>query len=155
MFTTFDQYCMQRALELAILAKELGEVPVGTVLTLNDQIIAEGYNQPITQCDPTAHAEVVTLRLAAQKIGNYRLVDSTLYTTLEPCCMCAGAIVHARIKRVVCATKDPRTGAGGSVFNLLNSEKLNHRVDVDYGLCVEESSLLLKRFFQARRYKTG
>ena len=120
MFTTFDHQCMTRALELANIAKEAGEVPVGAVLTLDDQIIAEGHNQPIAQHDPTAHAEIVALRSAAKEVGNYRLINSILYTTLEPCCMCAGAIVHARIKRVVFATQDPRSGAAGSVFNLLN-----------------------------------
>lgn len=151
MFTTFDQQCMQRALELAHIAKGAGEVPIGAVLTLNNQVIAEGHNQPILQHDPTAHAEIVTLRLAAKKIGNYRLVDTTLYTTLEPCCMCAGAIVHARIKRVVFATQDPRAGAAGSVFNLLNTEKLNHSCSTEHGLLADESSLLLKQFFQSKR----
>ncbi|MES2205156.1 MAG: tRNA adenosine(34) deaminase TadA [Pseudomonadota bacterium] len=151
MFTTFDHQCMMRALELASTAKETGEVPIGAVLTLNDQVIAGGYNQSIAQHDPTAHAEIVALRSAAKKIGNYRLVDTTLYTTLEPCCMCAGAIVHARIKRVVFATQDPRAGAAGTVFNLLNTEKLNHACCVEKGLLANESSLLLKEFFREKR----
>lgn len=153
MFTTFDQYCMQRALALANTAKESGEVPIGAVLALEGQVVAEGYNQPIAQHDPTAHAEVVALRIAAKKIGNYRLVNSTLYTTLEPCCMCAGAIVHARVMRVVFAAKDPRAGASGSVFNLLNSSVLNHSAHVEHGLFAEESSLLLKQFFKEKRRK--
>lgn len=153
MFTTFDRQCMIRALELARVAKEKSEVPVGAVLTLNDQIIAEGCNQPITQNDPTAHAEVMTLRSAGEKLGNYRLVNTTLYTTLEPCCMCAGAIVHARVKRVVFAAQDLRAGAAGSVFNLLNEDKLNHACCVEYGLLAEESGALLKHFFKERRKK--
>lgn len=151
MFSEFDARCMQRALTLANIAKESGEVPVGAVLTLNDHIIAEGHNQPIAQHDPTAHAEIVALRLAAEKIGNYRLINTTLYTTLEPCCMCAGAIVHARIKRVVFAAQDPRAGAAGSVFNLLNTEKLNHFSCVEHGLLADESGALLKQFFRERR----
>ena len=153
MFTTFDHQCMTRALELANIAKEFGEVPVGAVLALHDQIIAEGHNQPIAQHDPTAHAEIVVLRSASKQIGNYRLIDTTLYTTLEPCCMCAGAIVHARIKRVVFAAQDPRAGAAGSVFNLLNTEKLNHSCNIEHGLLVEESSAILKQFFQEKRKK--
>ncbi len=151
MFTSFDESCMQRALELAVMAEEIGEVPVGAVLLLNDEVIAEAYNQPIQQSDPTAHAEILVLRAAAQKIGNYRLVNSVLYTTLEPCCMCAGAIIHARVKRVVCATLDPRAGAGGTVFNLLNSGKLNHQICMENGLLAEKSSKLLREFFQSRR----
>lgn len=153
MFTTFDQHCMQRALELASIARESGEVPVGAVLALDGKIMAEGFNQPIMQHDPTAHAEVIVLRLAAKKLGNYRLINSTLYTTLEPCCMCAGAIVHARVTRVVFATTDPRTGACGSVFNILESSVLNHIAHVDNGLLAEESSALLKQFFQEKRRK--
>ena len=141
MFTTFDEECMQRALQLAYQAQAEGEVPIGAVLVLNEDVIAEGYNQPIRQSDPTAHAEIMVLRMAAQKMVNYRLVNSTLYTTLEPCCMCAGAIVHARVKRVVCATLDPRAGAGGSVFNLLNSDKLNHACRVEHGLFAEQPVL--------------
>lgn len=153
MFTTFDHQCMARAFELANLAKDANEVPVGAVLALNDQIIAEGYNQSIAQQDPTAHAEILVLRFAAKKLKNYRLINTTLYTTLEPCCMCAGAIVHARVKRVVYATQDSRAGAAGSIFNLLNTEKLNHSCCVEHGLFAEESSALLKHFFQTKRKK--
>lgn len=153
MFTSFDQQCMQRALELARMAEIAGEIPVGAIVTMNENILAEGYNQSIMQNDPTAHAEIIALRAAAQKVGNYRLLNATLYTTLEPCCMCAGALIHARIKRVVCATLDLRTGAGGSVFNILNSEKLNHVSCFEHGLLAEQSSMLLKQFFQERRAK--
>lgn len=155
MFSDFDHHCMRRALELANRAQEAGEVPIGAVLTLNDEIIAEGYNQPIAQTDPTAHAEVIALRFAAKKTENYRLINTTLYTTLEPCCMCAGAIVHARVKRVVFATHDPRAGAAGSVFNLLNTEKLNHSCCVERGLFENESSALLKQFFLKKRKNTN
>lgn len=151
MFSEFDHKCMQRALELACIAKDASEVPVGAVLTLNNQIIAEGYNQSIAQHDPTAHAEIIALRSAAKQFNNYRLINTTLYTTLEPCCMCAGAVVHARIKRIVFATHDPRAGAAGSVFNLLRAEKLNHSCDIEHGLLAEESSFLLKQFFKERR----
>lgn len=144
---------MRRALALASFAEKCGEVPIGAVLTLGNEIIAEGHNQPIAQHDPTAHAEIMALREAAKKLNNYRLVNTTLYTTLEPCCMCAGAIVHARVARVVCATRDPRAGAGGSVFSILNSTLLNHRVQVEYGLFMDESSELLKQFFQEKRVK--
>lgn len=153
MFTTFDQDCMQRALQLANTAQTVGEVPVGAVLVIDECIIAEGYNQSISQVDPTAHAEMTVLRLAANRINNYRLVNATLYTTLEPCCMCAGAMVHARIQRVVYATPDFRAGAGGTVFNLLQSKQLNHRCAVEHGLFADKSRFLLQQFFQARRCK--
>ncbi len=144
---------MQRALALADMAQETGEVPVGAVITLGDQIIAEGYNQPIAQNDPTAHAEIVALRAAAKALMNYRLVNSTLYTTLEPCCMCAGAIIHSRVQRIVYAAKDERSGAAGSVFSVLGSKMLNHVPCVKHGLLAEESGLVLKRFFQEKRKK--
>ncbi len=146
-----DARYMQRALELAQQAQALGEVPVGAVITFNDEIIAEGYNQPITGCDPTAHAEIVALRHAAKHLGNYRLVDCSLYVTLEPCAMCAGAMVHARIKRLIYATNDPRTGAAGSVFNLVHHPELNHRIECHSGVLAEASSMLLKSFFRGRR----
>ncbi len=153
MFTSFDETCMRRALELAYQARDVGEVPIGAVLVLGEAIIAEGYNQSIQDSDPTAHAEIIALRTAAKNMGNYRLLNSTLYTTLEPCCMCAGAIVHARVKRIVFATPDPRAGAGGSVFNLLKSDRLNHVCEIDHGLFAEESRHLLQTFFRARRLK--
>lgn len=152
-FSDFDQACMQRALELAAMARGQGEVPVGAVLTLGDSIIAEGNNQPITDSDPTAHAEIMALRLGAERLQNYRLINTTLYCTLEPCCMCAGAIIHSRVGRVVYATQDLRTGAGGTVFNILQSSLLNHRVVLESGLCARESRDLLKQFFQEKRQR--
>lgn len=142
---------MRRALELAARAEEEGEVPVGALVVLNGEIIGQGWNQPIRSHDPTAHAEIVALRAAANKLGNYRLIGSALYVTLEPCPMCAGAIVHARIQRVVYGAADPLAGAGGSVFNILESTALNHRVQVERGVLAEASSARLKAFFQARR----
>lgn len=144
---------MQKALELARCAAAAGEVPVGAVLVRGDEAIGEGWNRPIGDHDPTAHAEVVALRMAAALTGNYRLVDSTLYVTLEPCPMCAGAIIHARIARVVFGAADPRAGAAGSVFNLLQSEALNHRAEVQGDVLAEECSTLLRDFFRARRIK--
>lgn len=142
---------MRRALELAARAEAEGEVPVGALVVLNGEIIGEGWNRPIRSHDPTAHAEIVALRAAAAKLGNYRLTGATLYVTLEPCPMCAGAIVHARIARVVFGAADPLAGAAGSVFNLLESSALNHRVQVERGVLAEECSARLKTFFQARR----
>lgn len=149
--TPQDHRFMQRALQLARQAFEAGEVPVGAVVTVGDAIIGEGRNATIKACDPTAHAEVTALRAAAADQKNYRLPAATLYTTLEPCPMCAGAIVLARIARVVFATHDPRAGSGGSVFNLLQAGELNHRCEVETGLCAEQSANLLREFFRARR----
>ena len=148
-----DRYWMGRALALAQCAAEAGEVPVGAVLVRGDEIIGEGWNQPISACDPTAHAEVLALRAAAARVGNYRLVDSTLYVTLEPCPMCAGAIIHARVARVVFGAEDPRAGAAGAVFNLLQSIALNHRAEVSGGVMAKECGSLLREFFRARRSK--
>ncbi len=149
-----DRIFMMRALELARKAESEGEVPVGAVLVRNDEIIGEGWNQPITRHDPTAHAEIVALRDAGQNEKNYRLPGSTLYVTLEPCPMCAGAIIHARIDRVVFAAEDPRTGAAGSVFDLLPSdERMNHFTRIDSGLLAEDSSTMLKEFFRRKRKK--
>ena len=148
-----DLNWMQYAYDLALRAQDEGEVPVGAVLIKNNSMIGEGWNRPIINHDPTAHAEIIALRDAASKIQNYRLVDTTLYVTLEPCVMCAGAIVHARVKRVVFATVDPRTGAAGSVFSILNSSALNHKVDVDQGILATESAALLKSFFKDKREK--
>jgi tRNA(adenine34) deaminase len=146
-----DERFMRRALELARHAETLGEVPVGAVVVHDTEIIGEGWNQPVTSNDPTAHAEIMALRAAAQRARNYRLTDTTLYVTLEPCAMCAGAIVHARIGRVVFGAPDPKAGAGGSVFNLLANERLNHRASVQGGVLAEESARLLQGFFQGRR----
>ena len=143
---------MRRALELARIAEAAGEVPVGAVLVRDDQVIGEGWNRPICARDPTAHAEIVALRSAGIAADNYRLSGTTLYVTLEPCLMCAGAIVHARVQRVVFSAADPKGGACGSVFHLLPSDaRFNHRADCEGGLLVEESSVLLKMFFQSRR----
>lgn len=142
---------MSQALQLAQKAEALGEVPVGAVLIKDNTLISEGWNQPIGQHDPTAHAEIDAIRKAATTLGNYRLPDTTLYVTLEPCAMCAGAIIHARIKRVVFAAYDPRAGAAGSVFSILGTTQLNHLVEVSGGVLEQDSAMLLKTFFQARR----
>lgn len=144
-------YWMARALTLASRAAELGEVPVGAVLVKNDEIFGQGYNQPISANDPTAHAEVISLRQAALKVGNYRLPDTTLYVTLEPCAMCAGAILQARVAKVVYGAGDSRNGACGSVFNVLQNETLNHHADVQGGVLAIECAALLRDFFRARR----
>lgn len=142
---------MKQAIELAQRAAAENEVPVGAVLVMDDERIGAGYNHPISLCDPTAHAEILALREAAIGMENYRLVDSTLYVTLEPCPMCAGAMVHARVKRVVFGASDPRAGACGSVYNLVQSESLNHRVEITAGVLGETCGELLKEFFQSRR----
>lgn len=146
-----DEHWMQQALILAKEASHHGEVPVGAVLVLNNSVIGEGFNQPIKQNDPTAHAEIMALRSAAKNIGNYRLIDTTLYVTLEPCMMCLGAMVHARIKRLVYGAKDPRTGVIESVGRLSESPWFNHRIQCEGSVLVEASAHLLKDFFQARR----
>jgi tRNA(adenine34) deaminase len=143
---------MRRALACARRAAEQGEVPVGAVLVAGDgSVLAESANAPIAMHDPSAHAEVLVLRAAGTALKNYRLTDTTLYVTLEPCPMCAGALVHARIARLVYAAADPRCGACGSVFDIAESPELNHRIDVSGGLLAEESSQLLKAFFLERR----
>lgn len=142
---------MQKALNLAKKAEALGEVPVGAVLVKNDQIIGEGFNQPITKADPSAHAEIIALREAGQLLQNYRLVDTTLYVTLEPCAMCAMALVHARIKSVIFATNEPRAGAGGSLYQLLDNPSHNHQIEIGSSVLKSESSKLLKAFFSSRR----
>jgi tRNA(adenine34) deaminase len=146
-----DRHFMARALELARRAAEVGEVPVGAVLVRGGEIIAEGSNQPIGLNDPTAHAEILALRGAGKALDNYRLLETTLYVTLEPCAMCAGAMIHARVKRLVYGPADPRTGAAGSVFNIVDHDVLNHRMEVTSGVCAEEAGALLKEFFAARR----
>jgi tRNA(adenine34) deaminase len=146
-----DLKFMHRALDLARRAGEMGEVPVGALVVLDGEVIGEGWNQPIVTHDPSAHAEMVALRVAANRLKNYRLTGATLYVTLEPCAMCAGAIVHARIARVVYGAADPKAGAAGSVFSLLDSDRLNHRAETVGGVLAGECGELLKRFFQARR----
>ncbi len=142
---------MHQALELAETAAKSGEVPVGAVLVHDGKIIGRGYNQPIGSHDPSAHAEIIALREGARTLGNYRIIDSTLYVTLEPCIMCVGAIIHARVKRLVYGANDPKTGAAGSVFDLFNSGKVNHQVTVEGGLLAEACGTQLRKFFKARR----
>jgi len=146
-----DQLFMQRAYELAQQAETIDEIPVGAVVVANNKIVSEGYNQSITLNDPSAHAEMVAVREAGIALQNYRLLDCTLYVTLEPCPMCAGLLVHSRIKRVVYATTDLKTGAAGSAFNLLCDDKHNHRIEVNSGVMAEQSSQLLSDFFKRRR----
>lgn len=145
-----DPY-MCEALALARQAAAAGEVPVGAVVVKDGAIIGRGYNQPISRSDPSAHAEIMALRAAAQHLGNYRLVDCELIVTLEPCSMCAGAIMHARIARVVFGAADPKTGACGSVVNLFGESRLNHRTQVVGGVLADESGVLLREFFAGRR----
>jgi len=143
---------MQHAINLAKQAQQQDEVPVGAVIVKDHSIIAQAHNQPIQSHDATAHAEIVALRQAGKTIENYRLFgNTTLYVTLEPCCMCAGAMIHARVSKLVFGAFDPRTGAAGSVFSLLNSEKLNHQVAVVGGVLENECAELLQRFFRERR----
>ncbi len=146
-----DSIFMARALELAREAERAGEVPVGAVIVKDSAIVGEGWNRPISTNDPTAHAEIVAMRAAAQKLSTYRLLDTTLYVTLEPCPMCAGAMVHARVKRLVYAATDPRAGAAGTIFNIVQHPSLNHRVELEAGLMSEECATLLRTFFQGRR----
>ena len=146
-----DNDWMSRALDLARRAEAEGEVPVGAVVVLDNACIGEGWNRPIAAGDPTAHAEIEALRTAAKAAGNYRLPGATLYVTLEPCVMCAGAMVHARIAKLVFGARDPKAGAAGSVFSILQTGRLNHRVEVVEGVAAAESSELLQSFFQARR----
>ena len=148
---TLDKQFMFRAFELAKQAEAIDEIPVGAVVVVNNRIISEGYNQSITLNDPSAHAEMVAIRQAGSILQNYRLLDCTLYVTLEPCPMCAGLLVHSRIKRVVYATADLKTGAAGSAFNLLCDEKHNHQIELDSGIMAEECSQLLSTFFKRRR----
>ncbi|WP_417657789.1 tRNA adenosine(34) deaminase TadA [Pseudidiomarina aestuarii] len=147
------EFYMQRALELARQAEQHGEVPVGAVLVYNDEIIGEGFNEVIRLNDPSAHAEVQAIRAAGQFIDNYRLVNTTLYVTLEPCAMCAGAITHARIQTLVFGAYDPRTGATGSAIQVLNHTSMNHKAEIIAGVLEEECATLLKQFFRKRRDK--
>ena len=146
---------MSLALDLARHAARMGEVPVGAIVVRAGEIIGRGHNQTIKSNDPTAHAEVIALRDAAQRVENYRLVDCDLYVTLEPCVMCAGAIMHARAARLIFAAADPKTGACGSVINLFAESRLNHHATVSSGLCAEQSAQLLKDFFAQRRIVAG
>ncbi|MBI3715264.1 MAG: tRNA adenosine(34) deaminase TadA [Betaproteobacteria bacterium] len=146
-----DESFMREALALAQQARDAGEVPVGAVVVQNGKIIGRGFNQPIGSHDPTTHAEIVALRGAASQLANYRLPDCELYVTLEPCMMCVGAMVHARLSRVVFGAADPKTGACGSVIDLPAEKKLNHHTVFEGGILAQESSEMLKLFFAERR----
>lgn len=146
-----DAVFMRRAIELAREAEAAGEVPVGALIVRDGEIVAEGFNRPISTHDPTAHAEMVALRAAAARLDNYRLLGTTLYVTLEPCAMCAGAMVHARVQRLVYAAGDPRAGAAGSIFNVVQNPALNHRLEVVPGVLAEECGSMLRNFFVQRR----
>jgi len=149
--SALDQQFMSHALKLAEKAAAEGEVPVGAVLVKDEKILAEGWNRPIAGHDPSGHAEILALRSAAQVMENYRLLETTLYVTLEPCVMCAGAMIHARIKRLVFGAYDAKTGAAGSVTDIFNLTQLNHRVDVQGGVLAQPCGDLLSTFFKARR----
>ena len=142
---------MRHCIELAKKAELLGEVPVGAVIVKDDELVSEGWNQPIINHDPTAHAEIVAIRSAAQILQNYRIPNTTLYVSLEPCAMCAGAIIHARIERIVFGAYDPKGGAAGSVFEIVGTNKLNHTIEFSGGLLEQECSDMLKSFFKKRR----
>lgn len=146
-----DSHWMRHALMLAQRAQAEGEVPVGAVLIKDHKILGEGWNRPITTQDPSAHAEMMALRAAAQSIGNYRLTDTTLYVTLEPCIMCAGAIIHARVSRLVFGSADPKAGAVHSVYDVIANPRLNHQVEWTGGVLETECGSLLREFFKARR----
>src|SRR5690606_37905751 len=146
-----DELFMQQALSQAHNAWALGEVPVGAVVVREGQVIATGFNQPIGTHDPTAHAEIMALRAAAEILGNYRLPGCELYVTLEPCAMCSGAMMHARLARVVFGASDPKTGVCGSVLNLFEQDRLNHHTEVTGGVLADQCSALLKDFFASRR----
>lgn len=146
-----DLIFMRQALDQAQNAWALGEVPVGAVVVMDGQVVATGFNQPIGTHDPTAHAEIMALRAAATILGNYRLPGCELYVTLEPCVMCAGAMMHARLARVVFGATDPKTGACGSIVNLFEQERLNHHAEVAGGVLEQQCSQLLKDFFAERR----
>lgn len=146
-----DNEAMEAALAEARLAADAGEVPIGAVAVHNGAIIARGQNRVLRDNDPTAHAEVVALRGAARALENYRLLGCTLYVTLEPCAMCAGAMIHSRLDRLVFAAPDPKAGAAGSVLEVLNHPRLNHQMQVEQGILADESAELLRSFFRERR----
>jgi tRNA(adenine34) deaminase len=146
-----DEDWMRYALQLAQRAALQGEVPVGAVLVQDNQVLGEGWNQPISLNDPSAHAEMLAMRAAGQAAANYRLPNTTLYVTLEPCSMCAGAMIHARIARVVFGAYDPKTGAAGSLFSVLNDPRHNHQVQISGGVLAEECAEVLRAFFRERR----
>ena len=146
-----DLFYMGKAFKLAQQAERHDEIPVGAVVVANNQVIGEGFNQSIMLNDPSAHAEMLAIRQAGDYLKNYRMLDATLYVTLEPCAMCAGLLVHSRIKRLVFAAHDLKTGSAGSVFNLVQHEKLNHQLEVTSGVMAQECSQLLSDFFKRRR----
>jgi len=146
-----DLQWMRKALALAHKAEAAGEVPVGAVIVKDNQLVSEGWNQPISSCDATSHAEIMAMRAAGKVLDNYRLIDTIVYVTLEPCSMCVGAMIHARVARVVFAAPEPRTGALGGAFNLLEANQHNHLFQVTSGVLAEESKLLLQNFFRSRR----
>lgn len=148
-----DEKWMQRALELARRAREAGEVPIGAVVVWNEEEIGAGWNRTITMNDPTAHAEVLALRAAGERMNNYRLSGCEMFATLEPCAMCAGALMHARISRLVYAAADPKAGAAGSVLSVVNHPQLNHRMEIVAGVLEREAAEMLKSFFRERRGK--
>lgn len=146
-----DEYWMRQALSLALRAQAEGEVPVGALLVLDNQVIGEGWNQPIGRHDPTAHAEIMALRQGGVTLQNYRLLNTTLYVTLEPCIMCAGAIVHSRINRLVYGASDEKTGAAGSLVDILRHPGMNHQVEIVSGILAQECTTILSHFFRLRR----
>lgn len=146
-----DEYWMRHALRLARVAWEQGEVPVGAVLVQGDRVIGEGWNRPIGQHDPTAHAEIMALRQGGKVLENYRLLDTTLYVTLEPCVMCAGAMVHSRITRLVYGARDEKTGAAGSLIDVLGHPGMNHQINIEEGVLAETCAAMLSDFFRMRR----
>jgi len=151
--SSVDEKWMALAIEQAKLAEKINEVPVGAVLVQDDQLIASAHNQPITNHDPTAHAEIQLLRAAGKKLNNYRLPNTTLYVTLEPCTMCLGAMIHARVSHVVFGAYDQKTGVCGSCQDLSTSECFNHTIDIDGGVLANECKTLLQKFFKGRRKK--
>ena len=149
-----DAAWMEQALEQARVAAAAGEVPVGALVIKDGQVLGRGHNRNLQEHDPTAHAEIIALRQAAAQSGNHRLAGCTMFSTIEPCSMCAGALVHARIARLVYGASDPKAGAAGSVLSVLNHPRLNHRIDITAGVLAERCSEILTSFFQARRNKT-
>ncbi|MFK8016680.1 MAG: tRNA adenosine(34) deaminase TadA [Gammaproteobacteria bacterium] len=150
-----DAFFMRHAMALARDAQAAGEVPVGAVLVLGDDVIGQGHNRPIGTCDPSAHAEVMALRDAGLRQQQYRFPESELYVTLEPCAMCAGALIHARVARVVYGAEDPKSGAAGGVMDVFGCDALNHRVELHSGVLAQDCAEQLRAFFRARRKKTG
>ncbi|MBI4541009.1 MAG: nucleoside deaminase [Gemmatimonadetes bacterium] len=146
-----DRRWMARALEMARAAAAIGEVPVGAVMVREGRLLAEGHNLTLSACDPTAHAEVVVIRSAARRLGDWRLLDTTLYVTIEPCALCAGAIVLARVPRLVYGAADPKAGMCGTLGNLVQDSRLNHRAELATGVLADEAAELLRRFFEERR----